>query len=124
MSEQISIPTYRGRRLLVLTVLSLAGLALVARAVDLQVVRKDFLQGQGDARYSRVVSEPAHRGMITDRLGEPLAISTPVDSVWANPQELILARDSWSQLSKVLGLKRGALERQLAAKRDKKSSCI
>jgi len=119
MSEQISTPTYRGRRLLVLAVLSLAGLALVARAVDLQVVRKDFLQGQGDARYSRVVSEPAHRGMITDRLGEPLAISTPVDSVWANPQELILARDSWSQLSKVLGLKRGALERQLAAKRDK-----
>ncbi|MCF6259120.1 MAG: penicillin-binding protein 2 [Gammaproteobacteria bacterium] len=119
MSEQISTPTYRGRRLLVLAVLSLAGLALVARAVDLQVVRKDFLQGQGDARYSRVVSEPAHRGMITDRLGEPLAISTPVDSVWANPQELILARDSWSQLTKVLGLKRGALERQLAAKRDK-----
>ncbi|VAX00431.1 Cell division protein FtsI [Peptidoglycan synthetase], partial [hydrothermal vent metagenome] len=119
MSEQISTPTYRGRRLLVLAVLSLAGLALVARAVDLQVVRKDFLQGQGDARYSRVVSEPAHRGMITDRLGEPLAISTPVDSVWANPQELILARDSWPQLTKVLGLKRGALERQLAAKRDK-----
>ncbi len=119
MSEQISIPTYRGRRLLVLAVLSLAGLALVARAVDLQVVRKDFLQGQGDARYSRVVSEPAHRGMITDRLGEPLAISTPVDSVWANPQELILARDSWPQLTKVLGLKRGALERQLAAKRNK-----
>ncbi len=119
MSESSSIPTYRGRRLLVLAVLSLAGLALVARAVDLQVVRKDFLQGQGDARYSRVVSEPAHRGMITDRLGEPLAISTPVDSVWANPQELILARDSWPQLSRVLGLKRGVLARQLAAKRDK-----
>jgi len=82
-------------------------------------VRKDFLQGQGDARYSRVVSEPAHRGMITDRFGEPLAISTPVDSVWANPQELILARESWPQLEKVLGLKRGVLERQLAAKRNK-----
>ncbi len=119
MSEQTPTPTYRGRRLLVLAVLSLAGLALVARAVDLQVVRKDFLQGQGDARYLRVVSEPAHRGMITDRLGEPLAISTPVDSVWANPQELILARDSWPRLTKVLGLKRGALERQLAAKRNK-----
>jgi len=119
MSEPSSTPTYRGRRLLVLAVLSLAGLALVARAVDLQVVRKDFLQGQGDARYLRVVSEPAHRGMITDRFGEPLAISTPVDSVWANPQELILARDSWPQLEKVLGLKRGVLERQLATKRDK-----
>lgn len=112
-------PSYRGRRLLVLSVLSLAGLTLVARAVDLQVMRKDFLQDQGDARYLRVVSEPAHRGMITDRNGEPLAISTPVDSVWANPQELIQARDSWPQLTKVLGLKRGALERLLAAKADK-----
>jgi len=119
MNAKTSELAFRGRRLLVLSVLSLAGLALVARAVDLQVVRKDFLQGQGDARYLRVVSEPAHRGMITDRFGEPLAISTPVDSVWANPQELIQARDSWPQLEKVLGLKRGVLERQLAAKRDK-----
>ena len=119
MNAKTSELAFRGRRLLVLSVLSLAGLALVARAVDLQVVRKDFLQGQGDARYLRVVSEPAHRGMITDRFGEPLAISTPVDSVWANPQELIQARDSWPQLEKVLGLKRGVLERQLAVKRDK-----
>lgn len=119
MKAQISEPTYRGRRFLVLSVLSLAGLALVARAVDLQVVRKDFLQGQGNARYLRVVSEPAHRGMITDRFGEPLAISTPVDSVWADPQELILARDRWPQLAKVLGLKRGKLERMLAAKANK-----
>ncbi|HHI94698.1 MAG TPA: penicillin-binding protein 2 [Gammaproteobacteria bacterium] len=119
MNAKTSELAFRGRRFLVLSVLALAGLALVARAVDLQVVSKDFLKGQGDARYLRVVSEPAHRGMITDRFGEPLAISTPVDSVWANPQELILARDSWPQLTKVLGLKRGALERQLAAKRDK-----
>ncbi len=119
MNAKTSELAFRGRRFLVLSVLALAGLALVARAVDLQVVSKDFLKGQGDARYLRVVSEPAHRGMITDRFGEPLAISTPVDSVWANPQELILARDRWPQLTKVLGLKRGALERQLAAKRDK-----
>jgi len=119
MNAKTSELAFRGRRFLVLSVLALAGLALVARAVDLQVVSKDFLKGQGDARYLRVVSEPAHRGMITDRFGEPLAISTPVDSVWANPQELVLARDSWPQLTKVLGLKRGALERQLAAKRDK-----
>ena len=110
---------YRGRRILVLGVLGLAASALVARAVDLNVVRKDFLQGQGDARYLRVVAEPAHRGMITDRFGEPLAISTPVDSVWANPQELINQRDGWPKLAKVLGIKRDALERLLANYRDK-----
>ena len=91
MSAHSEQATYRGRHRLMLAVLAAAGLVLVWRAVDLQVVRKDFLQGQGDARYLRVVSEPAHRGMITDRHGEPLAISTPVDSVWANPPALIQA---------------------------------
>jgi len=110
---------YRGRRILVLGVLGLAASALVWRAVDLHVVRKDFLQGQGDARYLRVVAEPAHRGMITDRFGEPLAISTPVDSVWANPQELIKQRESWPKLAKALEIKRDALARLLANYRDK-----
>lgn len=119
MQMKSSQQAYRGRRRLVLAVLAMAGGTLLWRAVDLQVLDKDFLQGQGDARYLRVVSEPAHRGMITDRNGEPLAISTPVDSVWANPQELIAARDAWPQLAKVLGIKRNTLERLLAAKRDK-----
>lgn len=119
MQTQSSQATYRGRRWLVLTVLAAAGLTLVWRAVDLQVLDKDFLQGQGNARYLRVVSEPAHRGMITDRYGEPLAISTPVDSVWVNPQQLIQARDDWPRLAKLLGIKRSALERLLAAKRHK-----
>lgn len=119
MMGQSTQAIFPGRRRLVLAALAVAGLALVWRAVDLQVMRKDFLQSQGDARYLRVVSEPAHRGMITDRNGEPLAISTPVDSVWANPQELIGARDDWPRLAKVLGMRHGALERLLAAKHDK-----
>lgn len=119
MNTKTTQVAYRGRRNLMLVVLACAGLALVWRAVDLQIVRKDFLQGQGNARYLRVVSEPAHRGMITDRYGEPLAISTPIDSVWADPQKLIQAREAWPRLAKVLGMKRAALERLLAAKRDK-----
>jgi len=119
MNTETTQVAYRGRRNLMLVVLACAGLALVWRAVDLQIVRKDFLQGQGNARYLRVVSEPAHRGMITDRYGEPLAISTPIDSVWADPQKLIQAREAWPRLAKVLGMKRAALERLLAAKRDK-----
>ncbi len=119
MSVDTEPPLFRGRRWLVLSVLAAAGLLLAWRALDLQVLRKDFLQGQGDARYLRVVSEPAHRGMITDRFGEPLAISTPVDSVWADPQQLIQARESWPLLARELGIKRSALERLLAAKQDK-----
>lgn len=60
---------------------------LLWRVVSLQVFEQGFLRTQGDIRTVRVVGTPAHRGMITDRNGEPLAISTPVNAVWANPKE-------------------------------------
>src|SRR3989304_5852221 len=64
----------------------LAGLAgLFGRGAYLQVVHNDFLQKKGSARYSRVIEVSAHRGMITDRNGIPLAVSTPVESGWASP---------------------------------------
>jgi len=73
----------------VMMTLVLLGLALLAgRIVDLHVFDRPFLQGQGDARTLRTDTMPAHRGMITDRHGEPLAISTPVVTLWANPQDL------------------------------------
>ncbi len=95
---------YPLRRAALLCLLGVAVLALVWRAVDLQLVHKQFLQEQGDARYLRTVTVAAHRGMITDRRGEPLAISTPVDSVWANPPLLLGAPESLAALSKLLNL--------------------
>ncbi len=82
-------PAYRWRAYFLLGVLALLGLGLIARAVDLQLVDYTFLSGQGDARFTRVVTVPAHRGVITDRYGEPLAVSTPVDSVWVNPSQIM-----------------------------------
>lgn len=99
--------------------LMLSMLGLIWRAVDLQIVRKDFLQGQGDARYLRVVPVPAHRGMITDRNGEPLAISTPIDSVWANPQEFDATVEQKRKLSQSLGLEQDSLKKLLAERKDK-----
>ena len=58
------------------------------RLTDIQVLNPDFLRDQGNARHIRKVPVAAHRGMILDRHGEPLAISTPVHSVWLNPQEM------------------------------------
>ena len=104
---------YRGRRITLLGAMIVVAGGLVWRAVDLQILHKEFLQGQGDARHLRVVSIPAHRGMITDRHGEPLAISTPVDSIWANPQDLLAARDEWKQLAKALGVDRVWLKERL-----------
>ena len=101
------------RRQLVLGVLVLATMALIARAVYLQLINKDYLQRQGDQRYMRVVEVPAHRGMILDRNGEPLAVSSPVDSVWANPSEVLAQRPRLPQLAHLLGGDSRVLEQKL-----------
>ncbi|MBT6276897.1 MAG: penicillin-binding protein 2, partial [Chromatiales bacterium] len=108
-----------GRRRFVLGVL-MAGFAIMAaRAVDLQVNHREFLRNQGDARHLRVVRVPAGRGMVVDRHGEPLAISTPVRSLWVNPSELAQERDRWPELTKVLGVSEEALHRLIAKRINK-----
>ena len=73
-----------------LVMFGLLGLFLVlgGRAVFLQGIKQDFLQQKGEARYSRVMELPANRGMVKDRNGELLAISTPVESIWASPDDV------------------------------------
>lgn len=101
-SGQIALPAWRSR---VLFVLLLAGLgALLVRAVYLQGINNDFLQQKGDARYGRVVDIHAHRGMITDRHGEPLAVSTPVESVWASPADVEVSTKQIIQLAQIVGM--------------------
>jgi cell division protein FtsI (penicillin-binding protein 3) len=62
---------------------------LIGRALYLQVIEQDFLASQGGQRQIRTIETPAYRGSILDRYGTPLAISTPVDSVWVNPSEIL-----------------------------------
>ena len=113
------ITTYPMRRAFLLGVIGVAVFGLLWRAVDLHVLDRDFLQHQGDARSMRVVTVAAHRGMITDRHGEPLAISTPVDSVWANPQELAGARARWPQLARVLKMDLARLQDLVGQRQDR-----
>jgi len=75
-----------GRFYVVSALLLIAGLSVGWRMVDLSIRKHDFLAKQGNARMRRVVDIPAHRGMITDRLGKPLAVSAQVHAVWVNPQ--------------------------------------
>lgn len=89
MSDQQTLRTVGGWRLaLVWFFLALAAVAVVWKLLSLLLVDGEFLQSQGDARTVRTEPLVAHRGMIVDRNGEPLAISTPVKSVWVNPREL------------------------------------
>ena len=74
------------------------------RAFYLQILNKDFLRNHGDARSVRTVTIPAHRGMIVDRNGEPVAISTPVDSVWATPKKVLSEEKMLPKLAAVLNM--------------------
>lgn len=92
------------RLMVVSALLTGAALALVARATQLQVVDAEFLGRQGDARNVRVEPLAATRGLILDRNGQALAVSTPVVSIWANPPQLLTARDRWKTLARKAGI--------------------
>ena len=110
---------YPWRFRLMLGLLALMVGAIAWRIIDLQVVDRDFLIGQGDARSLRHIPIPAHRGLITDRNGEPLAVSTPVTTLWANAKELQVAKDKWPQLAAALGQDPKALAERLEAQASK-----
>ncbi|AMN45834.1 hypothetical protein ACG33_01665 [Steroidobacter denitrificans] len=101
-NKSFSQDQFQSRLYVVLAALILIALALVARAVDLQLLDEGFLEGQGDARFTRVAKLSANRGGIYDRNGEPLAASTPVDSVWANPSRVMRAADQIPRLAEAL----------------------
>ena len=103
----------------VLAFFALAATALFARAIHLQVLNKDFLNQQADTRHLRTEKITAHRGAITDRNGEPLAISTPVDSIWANPKELVTAVDKIELLADAVGRDSQWLLREITQSLDK-----
>jgi len=94
---------YPWRFRVVIGLLALMVGAICWRIIDLQVFDRAFLKGQGDARSLRHIQIPAHRGLITDRNGEPLAVSTPVTTLWANPKEMQPYKERWAQLAAVLG---------------------
>lgn len=109
---------WSARSVVVLVAFVLLAAALCWRAVQLQVSEGEFLLAQGDARHLRTVEVSAHRGMILDRHGEPLAASTPVDSLWAVPADL-LAGDGVARVAVALDLDPAALEASLRTRSDR-----
>ena len=107
------------RQYFLLTLLAVGFTALIIRAGYLQFVMTDYLQAQGDARYQRVIETKATRGVIFDRHGEVLAVSTPVDSVWAHPPTLLYEGHSWEELSKLLATPVAKLKELATAQQDR-----
>lgn len=85
----MSALSFQGRHKVLSGIMLTLFACMGARAAWLHVINKDFLRAQGDARMLRTEPIVAHRGMIKDRNGEPLAVSTPVVSIWVNPKEAI-----------------------------------
>lgn len=90
--------------MLVLLGLLLCVAAIAWKLSALHIMQRDFLQGQGDARTIRTIPLVANRGLITDRNGEPLAVSTPVQSIWVNPSELVQNPEAIRNLALALEL--------------------
>lgn len=115
----VKLPGWRAFVLSALLLVCLGG--LIGRAVYLQGIRDDFLQEKGKQRYSRLIEVSAHRGMITDRNGEPLAVSTPVESVWASASDIKindanetrLTSQQVKQLSQAIGMRADEVQTRL-----------
>ena len=107
----VQLPAWRSRLLLLALLAWFAALAL--RALYLQGLHNDFLQQKGESRYSRVIELAATRGPILDRNNEPLAISTPVESVAASPADVEITPEQLKRLARLLGSDAGELRKKL-----------
>lgn len=103
-SKQQAKPLTPWRRLSVAMVFMLLATTLLAKTMDMQILRSEFFEQQGDARQLRTVSISAHRGDIVDRNGEPFAVSAPVNSIWINPAVAINHLDELAPVAKLLSL--------------------
>ena len=108
----VKLPKWRAQLMLACVMIAFA--IMLGRAFYLQGMNDDFLQARGEARFTRVIEIPANRGVITDRDGEPLAISTPVESVWASRDDVKMTDVQAAQLAKLLGTDVGSLRKRLA----------
>ena len=113
MSHSADTQHYTWRYLVVLGVMTLVALAVCGRLVFLQVESQAFLQDQGDRRVLRAETIPAYRGIIQDRNNEPLAVSTPVTTLWANPKELVTQQHAWGVLAQKLGMSERLLKNRI-----------
>ncbi|MDP4986764.1 MAG: penicillin-binding transpeptidase domain-containing protein [Porticoccaceae bacterium] len=116
----------RWRYYFVMLILALLPLAVLAKIAQLQIMPSeeygaDFLQTQGDARSIRTETIPAHRGLITDRNGEPLAVSTPVTTLIANPQQVqeLATPEHIARLAKAMNISVAQLEGRFKRYRNK-----
>ena len=103
----------RWRVQLVVAALAASAVGLLGRAVYLNLNQGDFLRDEGNARHVRTVKSHAPRGVIRDRHGTALAMSTAIESIWIDPREAVRERDRWFELAAAAELDPEELARKL-----------
>jgi cell division protein FtsI (penicillin-binding protein 3) len=109
---EIALSSSRSRILMM--VLAVGFLGLAGRAVYLQVLTNEYLQKEGESRYSRTLEMPASRGKIFDRHGVILASSLPAKAIWAVPEQTDVSAAQLTELAKLLGLPAAELKKKLS----------
>ncbi|MEO8410545.1 MAG: penicillin-binding protein 2 [Propionivibrio sp.] len=110
---RLRLPAWRSRLMGLLILASFA--VLIGRSFYLQVLNNEFLQEKGESRYRRDLEISASRGRIADRNGEPLAVSTPMKSIWAIPADARLTPEQTRALASALAVNQNELQRKLAS---------
>lgn len=111
--------TSSGRRKFVLFLFACLAISLIVRAAYLQIYDYKFLRSEGQARQNRVIEIPAHRGSIFDRNGVPLAVSTPIETIWGVPMEMLENQALWNQLAATLNIRPETLGDRIIAAAEK-----
>ena len=112
---KLRLPAWRSRLMALLILASFS--VLIGRAFYLQVLNNEFLQEKGESRYRRDLEIFASRGRIADRNGEPLAVSTPMKSIWAIPADAKLTSEQTGELAKLLEVEKKELQRKLGSEK-------
>lgn len=107
--------TFAWRHVAVVAIMTICFGGLAARAGYLHVIDQEFLRRQGDARMLREEPIAAHRGILKDRNGLPLAVSTPVVSIWVNPKEALAQKLDVRALASALDLEPAGVLRRIKA---------
>ena len=112
--EKVPTSDWSRRRGLVLASFACLAMALVVRAVYVQVIHEDFYRNQGQQRQIRTVEIPASRGDLLDRHGDPLAISAPIPSLFGNPKDMASQPEQMRQIASLLGMDAARLSKRIA----------
>lgn len=120
-NDEVQVAAARSWRMMVVFVLlCIAVSVILAKLFSLYWTDQAFLQNQGDARSIRTMMIPAHRGLITDRNGEPLAVSAPVASIWVDPKYIDVQHPYMNRLSQLLEMEHGSLLARLNNNSDRR----